>query len=147
MRKQRHWKICVSMLGLFAMAMSACAASGQKESAETTVPTHEPATVGVTVPPEKFEEIDSFFRSKTGTLQFDCYNHEVERTGKKYQGYVSLLIVVVPGGKASEVKVTSSTIGSPEIEACIVESARKWEWPDVPGRAPYNGSVAFKPAW
>ena len=136
----------ISGMGLLVATANGCASTSQEVKTEEV---REPAQVGVTVPPEKFEEIDRFFRGKTGQLQFDCYNHEVEKTGKKYEGHVSLLVVVVPGGKPADVKIVTSTLKSPGIEECIVNAARGWNWPDVPegARVPYNGSVAFKPAW
>ena len=131
--------LCVEAVG--------CGSSSKEVKTEGTTPVAETAATSNQIPPEKFEEIDAFFRGKTSTLQFDCYNPEVEKTGKKYQGYVSLLVVVVPGGKAGDVKVVSSSIKSEGIEQCIVAAAKGWEWPDVPQNIPYNGSIAFKPAW
>src|SRR5439155_25994090 len=64
------------------------------------------------VSPEKLEELDMFFHRKTTQLQFDCYNSEVEKTHKKYQGNLSIALVVNPGGKASDVKLTASSLKS-----------------------------------
>jgi hypothetical protein len=99
------------------------------------------------VPPEKLDEINHFFYRKMGPLQFRCYNDEVERTHKKYQGNLSLSLVVQPGGKVSDVKVIASSLDAPGIEACVVNEVKQWEWPDVPSPAPYTGSINFKPAW
>jgi len=45
-------------------------------------------------------------------------------------------------------------LGSTVPSGCVTNSesysaAKNWNWPEVPpgSRAPYNGSVAFKPAW
>jgi hypothetical protein len=139
------------MAALVGLSLAGCAASQPAQKVDTTAGNNEapatPALVGNGVPPEKFEEIDAFFRGKASQLQFDCYNPEVEKTGKKYQGHISLLVVILPGGKATDVNLVSSSLHSPGIEACIVEHARAWEWPDVPSRVPYNGSIGFKPAW
>ena len=152
MMRNRTAMAMVVALGLGAgvatgVAGIAGCASSNKEVKSEAVEEKAPANVGVAVSPEQFEEIDRFFRGKTGSLQFDCYNHEVEKTGKKYEGHVSLLVVVVPGGTPESVKIVDSNIGSPGIEECIVSSAKKWHWPEVTGKAPYNGSISFKPAW
>ena len=99
------------------------------------------------VSPDKLEEIDAFFRRKAAQLQFDCYNTESEKTGKKYEGHVSVALVVQPGGKAAGVSLTGSTLKSPGIESCIAEAVSGWEWPEVNIGAPYTGTINFKPAW
>jgi hypothetical protein len=141
----------VALASALAAALVGCASPGQKQRAAATAGPAEaapaPAAIGITVPPEKFEEIDNFFRGKASQLQFTCYNPEVERTRKKYQGFVSLLVMVAPGGKAQEVKIINSSLGAPGIEECILSQARAWEWPDVPAQVPYNGTLGFKPAW
>jgi hypothetical protein len=96
---------------------------------------------------EKLDELNQFFYRKMGPLQYRCYNDEVERTHKKYEGNLSLSLIVRPGGRATDVKVIGSTLNSPEIERCVVDEIKQWGWPDVPGPAPYTGSINFKPAW
>jgi len=139
------------MAALVGLSLAGCASGQAAQKGDNSAGNNEapttPAMVGNGVTPEKFEEIDNFFRGKASQLQFDCYNPEVEKTGKKYQGFISLLVVILPGGKASEVSLVNSSLKSPGIEQCIVEHARAWEWPDVPSRVPYNGSLGFKPAW
>ena len=87
------------------------------------------------------------FKRKMQQIQYTCYNKEVERTGKKFEGNLTLSIVVQPGGKANPVKITESSVKSPEMEACVIEDVKSWEWPDVPSPTPYMGSIGFKPAW
>jgi hypothetical protein len=107
------------------------------------------------VSPEQLEELDMFFHRKIPQLQYDCYNPEVERTHKKYQGNMSVALVVLPGGKASEVKMTGSSLKSigevaekaEGIETCVLDAIKAWEWPAVNAPAPYTGSINFKPAW
>ncbi len=139
----------------FSIALAACGASTSEE--KKTVATPEDAnkeaaeimsrTDSAAIPAEKFEEIDAFFHRKAAQLQFECYNAEVEKTHQKYQGKVNIMMVVAPGGKLSEVKITASSLKSPGIEQCIIEKTKEWSWPDVPAPAPYQGEIAFKPAW
>jgi hypothetical protein len=143
-------------LGIGCFGLLACgAASHQEEKATTTTPeaaNQEAAAIMANtdsgaIPAEKFEEIDAFFHRKAQQLQFECYNAEVEKTHQKYQGKVNLMLVVIPGGKLREVKITASSLKSPGIEECILAKAKEWSWPEVPAAAPYQGEIAFKPAW
>ncbi len=135
------------------LAAFGCGSSSKETKSEgtTTAQKHSDESATAVDPnaisPEKFDEIAEFFRRKSAQVQFNCYNSEVEKTGQKYEGNVSFSMVVQPGGKVSDVKVTGSTLKSPGIEQCIVDAMQAWEWPDVPGPAPYTGSLNFKPAW
>ena len=107
------------------------------------------------ISPEKFVELDQFFRNKATQLQFNCYNDEVEKTRKKYQGNITIAVVVLPQGKSRDIKIINSTLrvegGEPgsasNLEQCVTAEVAKWGWPEVPSAAPYTGSVSFKPAW
>jgi hypothetical protein len=115
-------------------------AAAVQESSESTA---DPSALT----PEKLDELNQFFYRKMGPIQFRCYNDEVEKTHKKYQGNLGLSIMVVPGGKVSSVKITSSSLEAPGIEQCVVEEVKQWEWPEVPTPTPFAGSINFKPAW
>lgn len=137
--------LVVGALG-FGVASSGCATT---ETKAEPVHARRPPVVAnqPSISPEKLEEIDAFFRRKAAQLQFDCYNTEVEKTGKKYEGHVSIALLVEPGGKAANVSLTGSTLNSPGIETCIAGAVSGWEWPDVNTAAPYTGTINFKPAW
>jgi hypothetical protein len=142
---------------VLAVIMAGCAAESEKARSEATTAAREETAVESPhegVPPEKLEEIDRFFHRMVGGIQFRCYNDEAERTHKKYQGNLSITLMVQPGGKASDVKVLNSTLRAIDggerasgIEQCVLGEMKGWEWPDVPAPAPYTGSISFKPAW
>ncbi len=129
-------------LGLVLLA--GCAATQR-----TAPPPPDPSTGGdpQAIPAEKFDELNQFFHRKAAQLRFTCYDREVERTHQKYEGNVSLSVMVLPGNKAGEIRVTESSLKNPPIEQCIVEQIRSWDWPEVPAPAPFTGSLNFKPAW
>ena len=85
---------------------------------------------------------------RASPLQYRCYTSVLERTGgKMIDGDLGLSMVIEPGGKATEVKITRSTLKSPDIEKCVLDELRSWVWPDVPGPAPYAPSIMFKSAF
>ena len=129
------------------LALAGCGGATQEAPRENTTPATDEGGEAKAIPPEKFEEIDHFFKGKGADLQFACYNPAVDKTHKKYEGAVTVAVTVEPGGKAADVKLVNSTIGSEDIEQCVLKEARSWDWPDVPAAAPYSGTVTFKPAW
>ncbi len=128
-----------------------CGGSSEESGGGTTTPVKEAETESQpdpnAVPPEKFEEIDRFFHGKGNKLQFNCYNSVVEKTHKKYEGNITFHMMVEPHGKAGKITISNSSLKSPEIEQCMIDEMKSWEWPDVPTAVPYNGSINFKPAW
>jgi TonB family protein len=138
-----------AVLAAAATSLAGCGGSNEESrSGGTTAAQEEGATTGEgAIPPEAFEEIDRFFKGKAAKLQFTCYNPVAEKTNKKYEGSINVQMMVEPGGRVDEVKVVTSSIGSPPIEECVVKEIRSWSWPSVPGRAPYAGTVTFKPAY
>jgi hypothetical protein len=143
-------KAAAAMLMFVTMGMG-CASQAPAERTATGEPSAEEmaatAAAQGAISPEKLEEIDQFFHRKMGQVQYRCYSQETERTGKKAEGMLCLALTVQPGGKASEVRVTHSSLKSPGIERCVLDEMKAWEWPEVPSPAPYTGSINFKPAW
>ena len=141
----------VAMAVCFAMQLGGCAPKAEIRADQRPVvaePARNEAGGGMdSVSSDKLEEIDMFFHRKAAQLQYACYNTEADKNHQKYQGNVSIALVVLPGGKASDVKLIGSSIKSEGIENCVVDAIKGWEWPDVNAPAPYTGSINFKPAW
>jgi hypothetical protein len=158
------------------VAVAGCATQGEETRRSSTTPRRqEQASVGEAgdpsaISPEKFEELDMYFRKKADHLAHVCYNAEVEKTGKKFEGNLTLSMVIHGSGKkapadgeegdsghakAQAIKVTGSTLrmiggeaGTGKgIEECVIAEVQSWEWPDVPANAPYSGSLSFKSRW
>jgi hypothetical protein len=130
-----------------AFCVLGCSGPAQETRQETAEPATNEGGEAKAIPPEKFEEIDHFFRGKGADLQFACYNPAVEKHGKKFEGAVTVSLMVEPGGKAGDAKILNSTLHAPDIEQCVLKEIGTWDWPDVPTAAPYTGTVNFKPAW
>lgn len=125
--------------------MGGCAASKQETRVE---PQAAPVQQSVGVPPETYDQLQLFFQRRASPLQYRCYTSVLERTGgKMIDGDLGLSMVILPGGKANEVKITRSTLNSPDIEKCVLDELRSWVWPDVPAPAPYAPSILFKSAF
>jgi TonB family protein len=106
---------------------------GQGEAMQTA------AGGGVT--PEQNDAIDAVFRRKAQQLQ-SCWQDEYERNhNRALQGDVTVGLTVKPSGKPANVRVLKSSLGNPEIEACVVQSVSTWGFPEVGADCPYMRTV------
>lgn len=73
-------------------------------------------------------EVYSAILSYTGGLKY-LYNNAL-RKDSSLKGRVTVRMVISPNGKAKEVVIVSSTLGSPELEEAIVNRIYMWRFPE-----------------
>jgi TonB family protein len=63
----------------------------------------------------------------------NCYELELQKD-HGLAGRVVVKFSVRPDGSVRTATVASSTLGNATVESCVVASARRWQFPAVPGR-------------
>ncbi|HRO68080.1 MAG TPA: AgmX/PglI C-terminal domain-containing protein, partial [Pseudobdellovibrionaceae bacterium] len=63
-----------------------------------------------------------------------CYNRELNKLekGERLEGKVVISWEIVAQGVARNVRVKSSTLGSPTVENCIRQRLASWSFPEPP---------------
>lgn len=61
-----------------------------------------------------------------------CYERKGLRSDPKLEGSVKVGLTVLDTGKASNIRVISSTLNSRDVENCIVEKVASWDFPAPP---------------
>lgn len=104
-------------------------------------------TGGTALTPEQFEEIQTTERlGRPGLV--DCYTRELERRGdKSFQGKVVIQIQIGTNGSARTVRIAQSTLKSPKVHKCIVETVRGWEFPALSAPTWHSTTLHFSPAY
>ncbi|HET7505299.1 MAG TPA: TonB family protein, partial [Kofleriaceae bacterium] len=59
------------------------------------------------------------------------------------RGSVTVRITIAEDGSVANAQVTSSTLGSPQVEACITREVAHWQLPRPPGGGPVSLSYPF----
>ena len=99
------------------------------------------------IPSDKEAEIRLVLQNREPTA-LRCYTDELnERKDRKFEGVVQVLITIQPSGQASDVKIMSSTLASPEVEGCLVEKIRGFEFPQLEHAGQIQYSYRFRPAY
>lgn len=137
---------CLALLA----AGAACAGSKPSQTGEPRYTIVKPAeeqseTGGIS--PEKQEEIQLVLQNREPSAR-KCYQDVLnERHDRKFEGLIRVVITLGTGGQAQDVKVIANTLQSPEVEGCLVEKIKEWEFPSLaqPGEVQYE--YRFRPAF
>jgi TonB family protein len=108
--------------------VAACGASAPPPAAAV-----KPAAGAASVSPEKYAELAAYFQKKR-PLVVTCYNNAItnRKLSEKAQGRVTLMMQITAAGRPQGVRVSDSTLASPDVDACLVDLVSKWEVP-APG--------------
>jgi TonB family protein len=121
--------------------------SGPKEPRYTIIKPEDqrPAVSGVS--PDKEAEVQLVLQQRDTSTR-KCYQDVLnEKKDRAFQGTVKVLISLNTSGKATNVKVVGGTLGDPEVQGCLVETLRSFEYPqlELPGDVQYE--FRFRPAY
>jgi hypothetical protein len=97
------------------------------------------------VPPETADDIQRRFERKRGTIS-RCLSAAVDakELPKNSRGKITLNVVIMPGGKAGDIKVVKATIESERLTSCVIGKVREIAFPDVPKAYPTSYTYAFE---
>src|SRR5262245_57834943 len=128
---------------VLAACIVGCATDGQETRTAPAAPTQKEyaQAQGDGVTQEQQEAIDTMFRRKAQELQ-SCWQDEYERTKNcKLEGNVTVGLTVMPRGKAQNVRILESSMKSPDLEKCVVQTVSTWGFPEVNAPCPYMRTV------
>lgn len=137
--------LAVAALGLplvVAVVMGGCASGSAERRPQAAAPEQSSADQSIQL--DRIDEINRLCQRKAGIAVPRCWNDEYQRTGKKFEAQVTLMIVVNAAGTAEDVKVIGSTAKSKELEACLMDQARTWSYPEGKVSVPVNCSFFLR---
>ena len=142
---------------LFAIAIAVVVAAcgGKKKTEDTTGsgvtidpnatsgdPTDRSASM---IPPEKMDEITRLLDRKRPAIS-RCLTMVVDNQElpKNSRGKMTLGITISPAGKASTVKVISSSLESKSLETCVIGKVQEIQFPELPKNYETTYAYAFE---
>jgi hypothetical protein len=126
---------------------SACAENEGGERPVHVVKTNDaPAPIGG-IPPDKQAEIQLLLQQRDpSTLR--CYQEVLdEKHDRAFKGTVQVVVTIEPSGKASDAKVTGGTLNNKEVNDCLVEKLKDFEYPQIPSQGSMQYVYKFEPAY
>ena len=139
----------LGVLGLFLLAIGCASASGSSPNEpHYTVEKPDdrpPATSGI--PPDKDAEIKMMLQQREPSV-LRCYQDVLnEKHDRAFQGTVKLLITIQPSGHSSNVKVVGGTLNDREVQECLVEKIKGFEFPTLTQSGDTQYEYKFRPAY
>jgi hypothetical protein len=103
---------------------------GQQEPAEPAAGQGGGGSEAALIPEEKYDEINSTFDNKTGSVS-RCYAQE-DATDSDRKGHVTIRLTINKDGKTSNLSVMESSFKSKKVGDCVVRMASGWTFPTLP---------------
>ena len=138
------WFVCATL------AVGACATSDSSGSAAepryTIVKGDSTPAAQEGIPADKQSDIMMMLGQREPTAR-KCYQDALnEKNDRGFQGTVAVVIQLAPGAKV-KVRVSKSTLNSPEVEQCLVGKIQEFEFPAVEQAGDMQYEYLFRPAY
>jgi hypothetical protein len=119
----------------------------KQEQRYTIIKDPEPVSNPGGVPPDKEAEIQLLLQQRDTTIR-RCYQDVLNDTNnRKLQGSVKLVITVGTAGKADAVKVVGGTLGNNDVETCLIETIKTFDFPQLATAGDVQHEFQFRPAY
>ena len=132
-------------IGAAVASISACAGSARPVAPPAPAPRENPGAATLTS--DQLEEIQNVVQRGIDHSLRNCYQHELEESGKRFSAKLVLRILVGTRTRAVEVRMAESTLPSDRMKACVVATVRTWEFPKIKAPSWFTYPVSFDPAY
>jgi hypothetical protein len=140
---------------LFAMgtcfALGACATSGGGDEGRSTprvVHGNEDIRIDTGgIPPDKQADIYLVLQQRDASAR-RCYQDVLnEKKSRQFQGTVKILLSLNTNGTASAVKVTGGTLNDKDVENCLIQTVKEFEFPKLDRSGDIQYDYKFEPQY
>jgi hypothetical protein len=127
-----------------------CAETSGEERVRVVKGNEAPPPIGG-ISPEKESEIQLLLQQRNpSTLR--CYQEVLdEKHDRAFKGSVIVVLTLDPAGdkmsKASNVKVIGGTLNNQEVQGCLVEKLKEFEYPEIAHSGSMQYTYNFEPAY
>jgi pectate lyase len=138
---------------LFAMGVSlavgACATSGSGDGERVTVVRGDEDVRVDTggIPPDKQADIYLVLNQRDASAR-KCYQDVLnEKKTREFKGTVKVLLTLTTAGTAKAVKITGGTLKNPDVENCLVQTVKEFEFPKLDRGGDIQYEYTFEPQY
>ena len=130
------------------LSLGACATSGSEDRPPVIVRGGEEIRLDTGgIPPDKQADIYLVLNQRDASAR-KCYQDVLnEKKTREFKGTVKILLTLNTNGTAKAVKIMGGTLNNREVETCLVETVKQFEFPklDRPGDLQYE--YTFEPQY
>ena len=140
---------------LFAMgtclALGACATTGggdEGRSTQTVVRGNEDIRIDTGgIPPDKQADIYQVLQQRDASAR-RCYQDVLnEKKTRQFQGTVKILLSLNTNGTASAVRIVGGTLNNKDVETCLVQAVKEFDFPKLDRGGDIQYDYKFEPQY
>ena len=137
---------------LFAMgtclAVGACATSGSEDRPPVVVRGGEEIRMDTGgIPPDKQADIYLVLNQRDASAR-KCYQDVLnEKKTREFKGTVRMLLSLNTDGSARAVKIMGGTLNNRDVESCLVETVKQFEFPKLDRGGDIQYDYTFEPQY
>ena len=139
---------------LFAMgtcfALGACATSGGDENKPAPVVVRADNVMRVDtggIPPDKQADIYLVLQQRDASAR-RCYQDVLnEKKTRDFKGTVKILLSLNTNGTAKAVKIMGGTLNNKDVETCLIQTIKEFEFPTVDRAGDIQYDYKFEPQY
>ncbi len=130
------------------LALGACATSGGDEKPLPVVVGDEQIRIDTGgIPPDKQADIILVLQQRDASAR-RCYQDELnEKKTREFKGTVKILLSLNTNGSARVVKITGGTLNNKEVESCLVQTVKEFEFPKLDRAGDIQYEYKFEPQY
>jgi len=99
------------------------------------------------ITPEEYQAIDDSMKRKMEVIHH-CYETEMEkRMDRAFKGTVTIGMKIGRDGRAISVEILQDTLNAPSVNACLVDTIKKFEFGSLTGEADLVYPIQFTPQY
>jgi hypothetical protein len=99
------------------------------------------------IPPERQAEIQLVLQQRDASTRA-CYQRVLnEKNDRAFAGTVRVIITIGTNSQATDVRVAGGTLRNPEVESCLVETIKAFEFPKLDAGGEIQYEFMFRPAY
>jgi hypothetical protein len=131
------------------LALGACAtSSGDEQPLPVVVRGAEQTRIDTGgIPPDKQADIILVLQQRDASAR-RCYQDVLnEKKTRDFKGTVKILLSLNTNGSAKEVKIVGGTLGNKDVESCLVQTVREFEFPTLDRGGAIQYEYKFEPQY
>jgi hypothetical protein len=97
--------------------------------------------------PSKEAEVQLVLQQREASTR-KCYQDVLnEKHDRAFAGTMKVLIALGTGGSATDVRVVGGTLSDPEVAGCLVDTLKRFEYPELEQAGEVQYEFQFRPAY
>jgi hypothetical protein len=124
-----------------------CGTSQPRDQRVTIIHPNEQAPQQSGIAPDKEAEIQLVLQQREPSAR-KCYQDVLnEKADRNFAGTIKVLIAIQPSGQPSSVRVIGGSLSDPQVQDCLVQTIKEFEFPQLASGGEVQYEYRFRPAY